>query len=415
LSAITAQQALEIITGIEACPDPPVTKPLIEAAGHVLAQEVTAPRDIPPFNRSAMDGYAVRSEDVKEIPARLKVVAVREAGDQEEITLGSGECVKIMTGAAVPDDADAVVMIESTRSDEPARYTEILKPVKPGQNIARRGEDAQAGSVVLRKGQVLTGPALSLAAGVGQGQLEVYPLPELAVLQTGGELLEPGDEATGNKIYNSNATLLAGMVHDTQIATSRYIGISPDQKERLTEAVRDGMLSKVLILTGGVSKGDFDYVPEVLVNCGVQVKIQGVRIKPGRPLIFGSTETGGFVFGLPGNPVSVMVCFHEFVVPLLRRLAGMSGTVTAADLPATLTAPVRNKSGRTFYCPAKLLSRNGQLFAEPLPGHGSGDYVSAAATNGVIIIPDDTTCLEAGTEVKVHLWQIPLRVGNAKC
>ena len=405
---LTARQALEIITSMEVKTAGPVSLPLRDAAGCVLAEDVTTVRDIPPFNRSAMDGYAVRTPDVQNTPVKLKVVAVREAGEETTVSLKPGDCVKIMTGAAVPAGADAVVMIENTRSHDPMHYTEILKAVSPFENIARQGEDARAGDVVLREGRLLSGPALSLAAGVGRSQLKVYPKPELALLQTGGELLEPGQTATGNKIYNSNATLLTGLINDTRLAHSRYIGISPDDRRQLRAAVSDGLKSEVLILTGGISKGDFDYVPEVLQSCAVKIQFQGVKIKPGRPLLFGSTDAGGFVFGLPGNPVSVMVCFHEFVAPLLRRLAGFRGAVMAADLSARLTAGLGNRAGRTFYCPAQLSVHNAQLLAEPIPGHGSGDYVSAAEANGVIIVPEDVTTLEAGDTVNVHCWQMLL-------
>lgn len=408
MSLITNQQALKIITEIPFKSAPITEQPLRKAAGCILAEDVTTGRDIPPFNRAAMDGYAVRCDDLQKTPCRLEVVAVREAGDGNEVGFGSGQCVKIMTGAAVPDDADAVVKIEDTESDDPAKHVNILHAVRFYENIARRGEDTATGSVVLSAGQGLSGPALAVAAGVGRAKLKVYPQPEIALLQTGGELIEPGNPVEDNQIYNSNGTLLAGLINDNHIGSVRYLGISPDDRETLAAAIREGLQSRVMLLTGGVSMGDFDYVPQVLESCGVKLHLHGVAIKPGKPLLFGSTARGSFVFGLPGNPVSVMVCFEEFVVPLLRRLAGWREGILHADLSTTVTETVRKKPGRVFYCSARLSWRDGELLARPVFGHGSGDYTAAAYANGTMIIPGETTVVKAGEKAAVHLWQLAL-------
>ena len=409
---ITASQALQIITSIDLQPGPARMAPLAEAVGHILAEDITTPRDIPPFNRSAMDGYAVRTADLEKTPSSLQVVAVCEAGDASDLPLARGQCVKIMTGAAVPDDADAVVMIENTRSDNPTKHTTILKSPRPFENIARKGEDAPAHAVVLQHGQMLTAPALALAAGVGRPSLKVYSQPTVAILQSGSELVEPGENIAGNKIYNSNATLLTGLIADADIGISQYLGICPDDPQKLTDAVKTGLNSNVLLLTGGISKGDFDYIPQVLADCGVKHHFHGLAIKPGKPLLFGSTANGCFVFGLPGNPVSVMVCFQEFVLPLLRRLAGGRRAILPANIHVTLTASLKKKPGRLFYCCACLTCRHGQWFAEPIPGHGSGDYVNTARTNGVVILPEDSAGAAAGEQVTAHLWQSPLRVAE---
>jgi len=408
MSLVDSSEALKIISEIEVGTRPTGPMWLWDACGHVLAEDVATPRDIPPFDRAAMDGYAVRSVDVREVPRRLEVKAIRKAGDGCDLSLGPGQCVKIMTGAAVPGDADAVVMIEKTESDDPGRYATVLKSVEPFENVARKGEDAPAGSVVLREGQLLTGQALSVAAGVGRSMVKVYQQPEVSILQTGGELVEPGTEASGNKIYNSNGTLLAGLVRDAGVGRSRYQGICRDDREALAAAVRTGLASDLLLLTGGISKGDFDYVPEVLKGCGVTLQFHGVAVKPGRPLLFGSTVRGSYVFGLPGNPVSVMVCFYEYVLPMLRRLCGRRSGIMPVDLKGTLTGRVSKKAGRLFNCPALLTCREGSLFAEPLSGHGSGDYVAAARANGVIVLPEESTGASAGDEVVVHLWQMPV-------
>jgi molybdopterin molybdotransferase len=407
MAFISAQTAIKAIGTVPIRRLEAEVKWLWQAEGYVLADDVTAPRDIPPFNRSAMDGYAVRIAELKEIPCTLDVVALRAAGDNREIRMGAGECVKIMTGAAVPEDADAVVMIEHTESKDPEHQVTILRSVKPGENIAHRGEDARSGSVVLAAGQLLNAAALSVIAGVGRSTAKVYPKPRISILSTGDELLEPGTMLTDGQIhniYNSNATLLTGLLNRSQLGTARYLGISKDDRGELAAAIEKGLTDDVLILTGGVSKGDYDYAHEVLEGCGVQVHFHGVKIKPGRPLFFGSTDQGAFVFGLPGNPVSVLVCYHEFVAPLLRRLAGWRDQIVADEAAARCTQAIRNKSGRRFYCTARLYYDNGELLADPIPGHGSGDYVAAVNANGVIIVPEETTRIKAGEEVQVHVW-----------
>jgi len=407
MDLLASQQVLDLISSIDIPDRPIVPLWLWDARGYVLASEVRANCDIPSFNRSAMDGYAVRSADVKTVPCELKVVAVREAGDNTTVAIEAGQCVKIMTGAAVPDSADSVVMIENTESDEPVRRVTIVKSVGPGENIAKRGEDAAAGSIVLKAGQLLTGQALSVAAGVGETMLKVYQQPYVSLLQTGGELVEPGGVTDQNSIYNSNATLLAGVIKDTQIGHARYLGISRDDKRQLSAMVANGLKDDVLILTGGVSTGDFDYVPEILRESGVDIHVHGAEIKPGKPLLFGSAPGGKFVFGLPGNPVSVMVCFYEYVLPFLRRLAGFKGVTTLADVQATLTKTVQKKLGRQFNCPAFLFYQDGQLMANPIPGHGSGDYVATADVNGMIIITAQVKQAEKGQQVTARLWQVP--------
>jgi len=431
---ISAEEVIEIIGKVPIRRRDPVGRWLWQAAGYVLAEAITTPRDIPPFDRAAMDGYAVRSEDVREVPCDLEVVGLRAAGANRAIRVGAGQCVKIMTGAAAPEDTDAVVMIEHTESEEPDKRTTILQSVKPGENIARRGEDAPAGAVVLEAGQMLTASALSVVAGVGRSTVPVYPPPRVSILSTGDELLEPGtvptEEQNNNiyNIYNSNATLLAGLLSRTQLGTPRYLGISKDDRQALIAAIENGLTDDVLILTGGVSKGDYDYAHEVLERCGVKVHFHGVKIKPGRPLFFGSIQKtcprgqcpqwqlrghgthadSAFVFGLPGNPVSVLVCFQEFVVPLLRRLAGWSDQIVADEVTAVCTQSIRKKTGRRFYCTARLFYKEGNLMAEPIFGHGSGDYVAVVNANGAIVIPEETTLIEAGELVNVHVWSYPV-------
>ena len=401
MSLITTQQALEIITTV------PVKQALVpmwlwDAAGHTLAEDVTATRDIPPFNRSAMDGYAVRSADVKAVPCQLQVAAVREAGETSAVSLSPGQCVKIMTGAAVPDDADAVVMIENTESDNPTKQTTILKTVKPFENIARRAEDAPAGSVVLNKEQKLTGQALSVAAGLGRAILKVYQQPTASILQTGGELVEPGDNIKTNQIYNSNATLLTGLISDTHICRSRYLGIVRDDRVQLTAAIGTGLSSDVLILTGGVSKGDFDYVPEILADCGVNIHFHGVAIKPGKPLLFGTTSEGCHVFALPGNPVSVMVCFELYVRPFLRKMMG-HGSFMRRWVKGSFIAPYNHRGARTEWVRVGIDREEGKYLLDPFHYQGSGVISSMVYADALAKVPADAVVVDPGEVLDVYM------------
>lgn len=417
MTLLCAQEAIERIGSVPIRHREPEWKWLWQAEGYVLAETVTTRRDIPPFDRSAMDGYAVRSSDLNSIPCKLEVIGLRAAGDTREMQIRAGSCVKIMTGAAVPEGADAVVMIEDTESKDPNRQVTILRGVNPWSNIARRGEDSRAGGRVLSVGQMLGAPAVSAAAGVGRSMVKVYPRPRVSILSTGTELLEPGSPLRPGQvhhIYNSNATLLTGLLSRTRLGQPRYLGIRKDDRGALHDAIQNGLADDVLILTGGVSKGDYDYAHEVLEDCGVHVHFHGVKIKPGRPLYFGGTDRGTFVFGLPGNPVSVLVCFYEFVAPLLRRLGGWVDPVFSADVSAVCTGRLGNQSGRRFYSTACLFYQGGSLLADPVFGHGSGDYVSSVDANGVIIVPEETTQVEPGDPVKVHLWDVPLGVSEDK-
>jgi molybdopterin molybdotransferase len=412
--------AVGLVRGIPIPAVHPVRRALWAASRQVLAEAVTTERDIPPFHRSAVDGYAVRASDVTSVPATLDVVGVREAGDATPVALRPGQCLKIMTGAAVPADADAVVPVEETRdpastrgeaearpaagSEGRPRTVAILSGVAAGANVAARGEDARAGSVVLPEGTFLNGQALAVAAGVGRKELSVYPLPKVALLQTGGELVEPGGRVGEHQIYNSNSTLLAGLLSDCGLGVAHYLGICRDEREALAGAIRRGLECDVLLLTGGVSKGDFDLVPEVLESCGARTVFRGVAIRPGKPVMFAATADGRFAFGLPGNPNSVLVCFYEFVVPLLERLARLKRPAGSGEAEAELTAAVRKSPGRWYYAACRFRWESGRLMADPVHAHGSGDYVNAGRADGVVLLPRESTGAGAGERVRAHMW-----------
>jgi molybdopterin molybdotransferase len=369
--------------------------PLADALGRVLAEDVRADLDSPPFTKSLMDGYAVRAAD----GSSLRLAAVVAAGDPPGATVGPGEAVRIFTGAPLPDGADAVVMVEKTepaepRIGEPVRLTE---PVKPGQNVLPRGREMRAGDVVLPAGTAITPAAVGLLAGVGRATVSTVRPPRVAVLATGSELVEADARPGPGQIRNSNGPMLAAQAARAG-AVPRYLGIGRDDANILAAMIRDGLENAdVLILAGGVSVGAFDLVPGVLRDLGVEAHFHKVRMKPGKPLLFGTTGDK-LVFGLPGNPVSSFVCFELFVRPALRAVAGHRdpGPMTTT-LP--LGEPLSAKNDRPTFHPAKLEG----TAVRPLPWFGSADLRALLTADALLALPPGEVRYEAGQPTSVVL------------
>jgi molybdopterin molybdotransferase len=300
---VTFEHAIAIIKEklSEERPNPAVEiLPLSQVQGRVLAEDVVADRDSPPFHRAIRDGYAVRSGDVSTAPASLACVGEVRAGEGFPGTVGPGECVEIMTGAPVPDGTDAVVMIEHVRAQ--GSRVEVLRAVSPNENVVQQGSEAVKGRVVLPRGRRLGPGEMGLLASVGRAHVRVFRSPQVAILPTGDELV-PYDALPGPyQVRNSNAVTLAALVVAAG-GVPRQLGIAPDQKEALRRLILDGLESDLLLLSGGVSMGKYDFVGQVLGELGGEFFIQGVAMRPGKPLVFGRCGEK-FFFGLPGNPVS---------------------------------------------------------------------------------------------------------------
>ena len=289
--------------------------------GRVLAADVRADADSPPFPKSLRDGYAVRSADCVATGAELRVVAEIAAGAVPTQPVRPGECARIFTGAPMPDGADAVVMQEDTQPLDGDRVRITDAKVRPHQWVFARGVEMRAGEVVLHAGATLTPAALGVLAGLGQTQANLYPAPRVAIVSTGNELVEPGEALKPGQIRNSNGAMLAAQVARAH-ATPLPRGIVRDEPAATRAALGEALAAAdVLLVAGGVSVGKFDLVPGVLEQLGVTIHFRQVRLKPGKPLLFG-TKDSTLVFGLPGNPVSAFVCFELFVRPALRVLAG---------------------------------------------------------------------------------------------
>ena len=375
--------------------------PVEAALGAVLAEEVVSDVDMPPFNRAAMDGYAVRLADIAATPVELTIVEHIKAGDAPERALGAGECSEIMTGAPVPDGADAVVQVEHT---EPAaeNLVRVLEPLAGKTNIARQGEDLGRGDVVLEPGRLLRSAEVGLLAMVGRREVEIHQRPRVAILATGDELIEPDQVPGPGQTRNcNNFSLLAECARAGFQATA--LGIARDTREELETKIRAGLEADVLLVSGGVSMGKYDLVPEVFEALGIVAHSTKVAIKPGKPTVF-ATRGKKLVFGLPGNPVSVIVVFRLFVEPALRRLAGRTDPLPPMA-SVTLTTSVRSRRDRRSYLLVRLRSSDRGLLAEPVPSHGSADLMALTNTDALIQVEAGAGEVPAGTQVPALLLE----------
>jgi molybdopterin molybdotransferase len=368
---------------------------LWEGLGLVLAQEVRTDREYPPFDRSTRDGYAVRAKEV--VPGgKLKCVGEIKAGDTVRESLEPGTCVQIMTGAAVPAGADAVVMIEHTqREGDGVRFE---RAAHPGQSVVLRGSEAVAGQTILTPGMRLGYAELALAAQVGAVTLQCAKRPRVAILSTGDEVVMV-DETPGEfQIRNSNSVSLAAQV---RIAGGEpvILGNAADRVEDLGEKIERGLKEDALVLSGGVSMGKYDLVESVLKAIGAEFFFDAVAIRPGKPTVFGICR-GKPVFGLPGNPVSTMVTFELFVAPAIDLLRGAEARPLTL-LEARLAEAIKEKPGLTHFLPARVEWSGSTPEVKPLRWQGSGDIAALAKANCFLVVPADREKIEIGERVSV--------------
>jgi molybdopterin molybdotransferase len=378
------------------------TLPLLEAGGRALAEEVVSASALPPFDNSAMDGYAVRAEDVSEAKPGpgvvLRVIGDIPAGQSPSFHVGPGEAARIMTGAPIPSGADAVVMVEDTRAEGGA--VRIFEAANRGQHIRPAGEDVAPGQRVLSPGAALDAAALALLAGIGRSSVATIRKPRVAILTTGDEVVDANQPLKPGQIRNSNRYGLARQAKEAgcELVSLAHAGDDPEKlRAALQEAARtaDAVLS-----AGGVSVGDYDYMKQVLQDLG-RMDFWRVAVRPGKPVAFGSVE-GKPLFGLPGNPVSAMLTFELFVRPALRRMAGFS-RIFHPEVTAILGADVRHHPGRREYQRARIVWEDGCLIAHPISGQGSHQLFGLVEANGLAILPLEAETLKAGTAVQAIL------------
>ena len=429
---LTVQQAIRVLDAIVV--EPRTTRVSLAAAdGFRLAAALPADRDYPPFNKSQMDGFAVRRADVLKLPADLRLVGEIPAGRWPDRGIGPGETMAIMTGAPLPEGAEGVIPVEDAQKPDEHSVRILTSGGDPARFVASKGSECAAGQVVLPKGTQLGPAQIALAASIGATELEVFARPRVAVLATGDELVAADQEPAPSQIRNSNTPMLLSLLRRLGCEVSD-LGTVADEPEATRKSLKNGLTFDALFVTGGMSMGEYDYVPRILQELGVDLKITKLRIKPGKPFVFGvaarqdatqqeppgsapssssfpasprpRVPASSFVFGLPGNPVSGFVCTVRLASRLLDRMAG--GTIDERWLTGKLDTGLPANGPREFYQPAIRTAAPGRdsshaEFATitPLKWKGSADLITLAQANVVLVRPENDPTLPMGTVIRV--------------
>lgn len=412
---ISVEEALERILSYVSVLEPE-DRPILDALGQVVADDVVSDINIPPLDNTAMDGYAVRAGDTvgssEGSPVMLHVIGELAAGYLFDGVVEAGTAVRIMTGAPMPRGADAVVPFEET--DEPSGrafgsfaksrdVVGVLKAAEPGANIRRAAEDVRAGQAIIRADAVLHPAQIGVLASLGKATVRVHRRPVVAILSTGDEVREPGQSLQPGQIYDSNAYSIAAMVLANGGIPKR-LGIARDTVEALTAKLREGLDADMLVTSAGVSRGDYDVVKDVLAKEG-EVDFWTVRMRPGKPLAFGTFASGGRRvphIGLPGNPVSSMVSFELFGRPAIYKMLGRADW-QRPSVRAIAEEPIPNTDARRVFARAIVTQRDGRYYAALTGPQGSGILTSMAVANALAVVPENVPGVNAGDEVDVML------------
>ncbi|MFC1807465.1 molybdopterin molybdotransferase MoeA [Candidatus Omnitrophota bacterium] len=379
----------------------PIEKVAVEdSVGRILRENIYSKIDMPPFNKSAMDGYALRVKEINKFPAKLKRIGIIEAGEPFRKVIRNNECVKIMTGASLPKDADAVVKIEDTMTC--GKYVEVSRPVKKWENVCMRAEDIGKNDKVLAGPRIISTSDIALLAAIGRRYVKVARSPEVAVLNTGGEIIPTGQKISGKKIYNSNGPQLMALLKSDS-ATPCFLGIAKDRPQELRKAIRKGLDSDMLLISGGVSVGDFDLVPSILKSLGVKKIFHNVRCKPGKPLLFAKGKKA-LVFGIPGNPVSNFLAYHIFIYPALLKMAGY-GECAPCFEEGLLDVEFHQRPGRKHFVPVQISKRGYRSCLKPITSHGSADILALSKADGFMVVEADTLTLKSKSKVQFIRWK----------
>jgi len=374
---------------------------LAESYGRVLAEDVISDIDIPPFNRVTMDGYAVVSSDG---PGNYKVVEDVPAGKFPEVNLSSGEVTKIMTGAPLPAGADAVIQVEKTGGFVDVGQTaEISEGVGAGKNFCLAGEDIKKGDLALEPGIVIRPPEVAVLASLGYDPVKVYTHPAIAIVATGDELVQPSEKPEPGQIRNSNGYSTFSQVMAMGIEPVA-LGIARDNKTSLKEKIEEGSKYDFLFVSGGISAGDRDFVPEIVKQAGYELKFHKVKIKPGKPVMFGVKEGEHYLFGVPGNPVSAMVIFELFIKPAIRKFARLPAYDGMVAQAALKTDFARKNDSRDEYAPVALKWDGSGFTANAVAYHGSGHFSAMTKADGLMYIPAGVKEIPAGGLVEVRFF-----------
>lgn len=376
---------------------------LMEAFGRVLGEDIIAPRDNPPWNNSAMDGYAVRWEDIKQDyeiakPAELKIIEDVPAGKVATKTLGPGEAIRIMTGAPVPRGADTVVRVEFTESTSDT--VRIFKPEPQGFNIRPKGEDVKEGATIIAKGIQLRPAEIGMLAILAKSFVLVHQRPKVAILSTGDELADLDERFDENKIVNSNSYGLAAAVEEAG-GIPVLLGIAKDTPDSLKDKISHGLGCDILVLSGGVSMGDYDFTKAVFAELGAEMHFWKLAIRPGQPVAFGKIQ-GTLAFGLPGNPVSSMMTFEQLVRLAVMKMCGHR-KLERPTVQAVFQEAFSKQPDRRHFLRGIVRQENGALIVKTTGSQGSGILTSMVKANGLIDIPEEVEQLNPGDQVSVQV------------
>ena len=379
--------------------------PLLEAHNRVLAEDVTATLDVPPFNRSTVDGYAVKAEDTfgaeENKPISLKVCGTVNVGEQPKIRVTQGAAAEIATGAPIPRGADAVVMVEHTVRK--GAEVHVFDAVANDENVMKAGADIRKGETVLEAGQLLGSREIGVLAALGTAKAKVYTVPRVAVLSTGTEIVEPSVELPYGKIYDINAYALSAAVLESG-GKPLYLGVFPDDMVKLQKALRSALASADMVITsGGVSVGPKDFMPQTLNSLGKPgVIVCGIAVKPGKPTTI-ALINGKPVFSLPGNPTSSLLVFHLLARPVISFMAGRKADKETIVKALATTRMFSARGRRTFVTVKLQHDKSDRLIAEPVPTGLSGAITTLARAEGFIEVPENQQFVDTGEEVTVHL------------
>jgi molybdopterin molybdotransferase len=391
---LSYSEALELILK-QNLPNILETISLSEAQGRILAEDIYADRNYPPFNRAAMDGVAFNFSQWEPNQA-LQIIDTIFPGTLSNSTLSQGQCFRIMTGAALPPNADTIVKIEDCAIHHNQVIFQDPQHIKARQHIAHQGEDAQKNQRIIAKGLEITAPILAALASIGKNQVQVPKKPSIAIITTGNEVVAIDAIPQESQIRNSNQYALLGFCHQLGIQSTKHLHVH-DSKEDISLAIQQCEGFDIIILTGGVSMGMADYVPDTLQSMGFNNIFHKVKIKPGKPLWFGR-KNNTFAFALPGNPMSVLTTFHIFVKPFLHTFLGKTPTPTFKVPIATLR---NQKTPLDEFFPFSI-DQNGH--AMPIAHHGSGDFISASHSIGIALHPAHITSIKAQDLISIYPW-----------
>lgn len=374
---------------------------LVQALGRVLAEDVVADSDLPPFDRSQMDGYAVRAEDAKEAPVRLRIVGESAAGRGWHQQLEEGHAVRIMTGAPVPAGADSVQQVELTHELKDGTVVELLESVETGKSIVKRGAEIKAGEVVSRAGTTITPAIMAVLAAFGYATVAVYRRPRVGVLATGTELV-PVDQKPGQDQIRDSNNYSLGAYAELTGATVERLPLTGDETSMLRRQIAEAAeRCDVIVTSGGVSMGVYDLTKSALKELEAEIFFERIALRPGKPTVFARLPNGTLVFGLPGNPVSVSVTFNLFARTALLAMQGVAEPALKPET-ALLARAVKGTMDRESYLPAQVTTNDdGQVVAFPLKWGGSSDFVAFAVATALVIVPAAAKSIEAGSLVSI--------------